>query len=326
MNLLDQEKLKKINLNYWAYTIISYYLSLQLFKYGFDKLFKHQFYLPEPNTAFTTLSQLSPDILYWTTMGSSYSYSVFCGIIEIIPAVLLLFRRTSSLGGIIAALVMVNVVMINFGFDISVKVYACFLLFISGIVAYPGIRKIIDVFIYKNVKDLQQLKPTFHAKKAFPYIITKMFIISYILVESLAVYFRSGSFNDDKAERPYLHGAYNIIDFVKNNDTIPPLLTNKDRFKRIFIHREGYFITQNMNDEMDDYKMNFDFINKKLILKTYDQNEIIIDYLFSEKDSTLTLKGNIENIRVYIKAKQIDLKRLPLFQKSFHWTLDDYLR
>src|SRR4029077_19764906 len=81
------------------------------------------------------------------TIGSSYTYTVVAGIFEILPAVLLLFRRTRIIGAIIATAVMTNVVLINFGFDISVKLFSCFLLLLCVIVASPGLKKLFDLFI-----------------------------------------------------------------------------------------------------------------------------------------------------------------------------------
>src|SRR5215203_4861430 len=50
-------------------SVFRYYLIMQLFIYGFDKVFKTQFYLPEPNILFTPLGNISRDLLYWSTIG-----------------------------------------------------------------------------------------------------------------------------------------------------------------------------------------------------------------------------------------------------------------
>jgi len=50
--------------------VLVFYLSLVMLKYGFDKVFKVQFYLPEPNLLYTPLGLLERDILYWSTIGS----------------------------------------------------------------------------------------------------------------------------------------------------------------------------------------------------------------------------------------------------------------
>ena len=119
-------------------SFVAFYLSLQLFRYGWDKVFKHQFYLPEPNTLFTPLGYLDKDILYWSTMGSSYSFTVFGGIMELIPAVLLLFRPTRIIGAAITFGVFLQVLMINIGFDITVKCLSGFLLLLSFSLLLPS--------------------------------------------------------------------------------------------------------------------------------------------------------------------------------------------
>jgi len=324
-SLLCKQTKNEEQIKYWFSVIICYYLSLQLFRYGFDKLFKHQFYFPEPNILYTPLGYLSKDILYWSTMGSSYWYTVFSGLLEIIPAVLLLFKRTRQSGAIIALLVMTNVVMINFGFDISVKVHSSFLLLLCIIVALPGIKKLYNFFILHKLIHTEEWHPKIDSKnKTVFYQLSKAVVISCILFESLFIYFKMQNFNDDTAERPFLHGAYSIELFIRNNDTILPILTDSTRIKRFFIHRNGYFIFQNMIDEMDDYQLNYDFENRQLILTGYNNSKIIFDYVQSEKDDVLMLSGKINNSTIKMKARQIDLSKLPLLEKGIHFTIDDY--
>jgi len=253
-------------------------------------------------------------------MGTSYSYTVFSGIIELIPALLLLFKRTRQLAAIIAMFVMTNVAMINFGFDISVKVYSCFLLLLSVIIALPGIKRIISLFIKNKSVNATEWKPKYNFRYGkLIYFLVKFFVIVIILIETLIIYFQANNFNDDTAKRPYLHGGYAITNYTINNDSI----ANKNRFKNIFIHRKGYFIFQNKYDEMKDYQLNYDIQNKKLILTDYDSSQIIFNYTYSEQDSILNLNGIVKNDTIYIEAKKIDLSKLPLFEKGFHWTIDD---
>ena len=128
-------KIKLVNNEKWSeiiHTTITFFLAFFLLKYGADKIFKHQFYDAEPNTLFTPVGHLSKDILFWTSMGSSYSYNLFMGIIEIIPAFLLLWKRTRMLGAIISVGVLGNILVLNYSFDITVKLLSS-LLFLSSI-------------------------------------------------------------------------------------------------------------------------------------------------------------------------------------------------
>ncbi|TND01485.1 MAG: hypothetical protein FD123_4256 [Bacteroidetes bacterium] len=323
--LLGKKERNYERLQYWFHVLLSYYLSLQLFKYGFSKIFKNQFYLPEPNTLFTPFGDLSDDILYWSTMGSSYSYSVFTGILEVIPAILLLFRKTRSAGAVLASAVMLHVVMINFCFDISVKVFSVFLFLISLVIAFPGIRKLFRILIKKETGDQPRWIPRIQNKKqALLYSLAKALVIALILYETLLLYFLAGNFNDDKSPRPPFHGAYDVKVFVIDNDTLPPLLTDSMRFRRVFIHRQGYFIVQKMNDAMTDFKM--DYVPGDNMISLTEGNKIKAQFEITETENGryLYFEGKYEGTEMKIRAKKIDLSKLPALQKGFHWTIDDY--
>lgn len=75
--------------------------------------------------------------LLWTFIGQSRMYMVFGGLMEAIPGALLLFRRTSTVGLLGAATVLLNVVMLNFGYDVPVKLYSVHLLLMALFLLLP---------------------------------------------------------------------------------------------------------------------------------------------------------------------------------------------
>jgi hypothetical protein len=66
--------------------------------------------------------------LSWLFLGYSFKYQFFSGLMETTAGVLLLFRRTVTLGLFVAAGAFANVVMINMSYDVPVKLYASHLL------------------------------------------------------------------------------------------------------------------------------------------------------------------------------------------------------
>ena len=307
---LIQRNKSNAKLKKWFHTGVAHYLALILFKYGFDKVFKHQFYLPEPNTLYTPLGELSPDILFWSSMGSSYHYSVFSGLIELLPAILLLFKKTRLLGGLIAMAVLVNVVMINFGFNISVKVYSLFLLFLSLIVIAPNFKQLYSFFLTNKQVNQQLEEVKFKSnKQLLIYSITKSVVIGLILFESLGGYFEIGNFNDDTYPRPYLHGAYTNID-------------SKSDIKRVFFHRKQYFIIQYENDKFKSYELEFSRDMQSLVLTDENNTQFSINFLYNETNEELTLKGSLVNRAINIRTQKENLEALSFFDNKFSWTFD----
>jgi len=320
-SFLDKKKYSV--LFYWLLVVARYYLALQLFVYGFNKVFKWQFYLPEPNTLYTPLGNVPPDLLYWSTMGISRAYTVFLGIAEVLAACLLLFRRTTLFASLLSVVILINVLVINFSFDISVKVYSAFLLLLAILIVSPDVKRLFCFFFSDKIKEHEKWKPVYASAKTHNiYRSVKTIVICFILFDVLSIYFITTNFNDDKEPRPLFHGAYDVTLFVKNNDTLLPLSTDTYRWKRMFVHRRGYLITQFMNDEMQDYKLEYDTLHHKLIIEDYDTNEKT-DFAYSEtSDTTLVLSGKMKNDSVNVYLKKINIDALPLLQNDFHFTTD----
>lgn len=199
------------------------------------------------------------------------------------------------------------------------------MLLLSILIAAPSLKAIFKILVLQRAINTLQWQPAMEIKsKQILFGLIKLVVIAAILFESTFIYFKTKNYNDDNAQRPYLHGAYSVDLFIRNGVILPPLLTDVGRLKKIFIHRQGYFITQNMNDEMSDYQLNYDYTNKRLILLGYDKTKIIFDYNYSENDSMLILNAVINSDTIKIETKKIDLKTLPLFQTNIHWTIDDY--
>lgn len=312
----------------WFFTVMSYYLALTLLKYGADKIFKHQFYLPEPNTLFTPLGDLTPDLLFWSAMGSSYSYTVFSGIIEIIPALLLLFRKTRLIGIIISVGVLINIVMINFGFDITVKVYSLFLLFLSLILLSPNLKPLYKFFISREKTEQVDSGFVIDSKKSLlGYTIVKTLVLGLFLVESCGIYFAANNLNDDTGPRPPLYGAYDVYLFTDNNRIIPASMSNPGRFKRIFFHRRSYFIIQTMDDHFIDYKVEVNEETKRLTLSSsshaaHDGKTSELTYQVNGDE--LVILGFFFDSYITLYSKKINLQELPLLKEEFHWTIDDF--
>jgi len=136
-------------------SVFSYYLAMQLLIYGLDKVFGNQFYFPEANTLYTPLRQLDKDILYWSTMATSKMYLTATGLIESIAAALLIFRRTRYPGGILAFATLGHVLIINLGFDISVKLHSLLLCGMALFVIWPALKALWKLFIGQEKVDLQ---------------------------------------------------------------------------------------------------------------------------------------------------------------------------
>lgn len=106
-----------------------------LYNYGLAKFNFGQFGLLAPGQLSYTYSESSPMFLLWTFMASSPGYQLVAGFAEVLPALLLLHRRTVTLGALIAAVTMTNVFALNMLYDVPVKLFSFHLLLAATVLA-----------------------------------------------------------------------------------------------------------------------------------------------------------------------------------------------
>lgn len=291
---------------YWIQTAIVYYLALQLWEYGCDKVFKAQFYLPEPNILYTPVGELSPDILYWTSMGTSWRYSFFMGGAECLAGLLLLLRKTRLLGLLLSVGVFINVIAVNVGFDISVKLYSAVLLLFTLIALRPYFAFLYGMLIHQDKRAILLTIPK--STKKIGARVLKWLTISLILVESAGPYVFAGRINDDTVPRPKYHGAYTI--------------TNSSQVQYAFVHRKGYFIIRNQKGQMKDYKLELDQENNQFRLLDYQVGETWLLKYQARSGILLHLGGTLGGREIDWQLKPLEYQSLPALRNAFHWTIE----
>lgn len=278
----------KLNTTELLKTVLASILFFFLFKYGWDKITKVQFYMPEPNTLFTPFGKLSKDIAYWSLVGSSYPYTISLGIIEVTAALLLLFKRTQFLASLLSIAIFGQVVLINFSFDISVKLLSGSLLLFSVVYSLGFRQHWRGIFGFAAEKVFYQSSQKHR--------IIKIVFASLVIVESVFPYLMSGNLNDDHFPRLAHHGAYRVY--------------GSKEVKQLFVHRQHYLILQSWNDGFKDYKIDTHLPNQ-----------------YTSETGEISCRWNENQIIIHndtFRIQQVPFEKLPLLQESFHTFSDEF--
>ena len=138
-------------------SLIRYYLSLSLIPYAISKIMQTQFVLLPFSHWEQPLETLSGKNITWAFFGYSPWFQVLLGILEFLPAVLLLFRRTTFLGAILLLPMTLNVFLVNHALDLwsATKQISLTLLILNILILlfeWRKIKTVIGVIIDKNSK------------------------------------------------------------------------------------------------------------------------------------------------------------------------------
>jgi hypothetical protein len=97
--------------------VARYLLAVGMMPYGISKLFQAQFQLFASSYT-AELGSLNGATLAWAFLGRSPWLQVLLGVTEVIPAALLLFRRTKTLGAVLMLPPALGVFLVNFALEL----------------------------------------------------------------------------------------------------------------------------------------------------------------------------------------------------------------
>ena len=145
-SILDRKRNSYTACYYWLTVVVRFYIAFMLINYGVIKLVHGQMPPPGLGKLMQPLGEYSPMGLAWTFLGFSKGYNIFMGIVEIMAA-LLLFRRTVALGACITLATSVNIMTINYFYDVPVKMISTALFLLSIFLLLPYMKTLYGLFI-----------------------------------------------------------------------------------------------------------------------------------------------------------------------------------
>jgi hypothetical protein len=131
----------------WLKVYVRFGLATIMIEYGGLKILPSQFPAPSVDRLLQPFGDASPMGLLWTFMGASAAYTSFAGLTEWLGGVLLIFRRTALLGALVCIGALTNVVMLNYCYDVPVKLFSSHLLAMAIFLVAPSLRRLADIFV-----------------------------------------------------------------------------------------------------------------------------------------------------------------------------------
>lgn len=304
-----------------------YYLGFYMLSYGYAKVIKTQFMEPSLTRLLQPVGDLSPMGMVWTFMGSSTPYTVFAGLGEAVGGLLLFFRRTRTLGALVVIGVMTNVVMLNYCYDVPVKLFSSHLLLFAIIIAGLDGRRLLNIlllnratqhFVHKPYTTRRWLWWTLFAIK-----IVMIGTASYTGLHGAWQFYHSGG--DGRTKSP-LYGIHDVTSFRVDGEELPELVSSKERWDALIIDRPegmfggpGFVVVRWPDHGLQYYQVELDSDAGTLVLKGYGSEAAIGSFDFERPTETqLLLKGTYQDRDVEILMTERDLDAMNL-NRGYHW-------
>jgi hypothetical protein len=183
-SFFDRKRKNYIELNYWLCLTVRYYVIMIAFSYGLSKVFPLQMPFPNQSQLATPLGDFLPMRLSWMFMGYSGAYQIFSGFMEVLAGSLLLYRKTATMGALLALAVFSNVMMMNLSYDIPVKIFSMNIVLFCLYLLANEYNRILSFFVLNKPAVLSSIYHFTYTKRwmRITRVILKIAFIAYTVV------------------------------------------------------------------------------------------------------------------------------------------------
>ncbi len=320
--LLDRRRPNYARLHEWLRVYVRFSLAATMVTYGSYKVLKSQFPAPSLDRLVQPFGDASPMGLLWTFMGASPSYNVFGGASEMLGGLLLTLRRTTLLGALVSIAVLANVVMLNFSYDVPVKLYSCHLLAMAVFLAAPDLRRLADFFLFNRRPEPAPIRPLFgrrwlhHGSLALRTLAVVAFV-GWAVYQSYQGMLAYG----DLAPKPPLYGIWNVDELTSNGQVRPPLVTDALRWRRVIFDYPGSVAIQLMSDSRQRYYgLKLDPAKKTMSLSEGRDGKKVYTFVYGQPSpGLLVLDGTLKDQRIHAVLHRVKTSSFQLVTRGFHW-------
>ena len=289
-------------LYYWLRVIVRYRLAIGILGYGFLKLFPMQAPYPSLSNLHTHYGDLTDWKMFSMSLGIVPAYESFLGAVEILAGLLLLFRKTATLGALVVLIFTGNVFISNLAYDGGEYVYSFYLIsFALFVLSFDAERIFTLISLNKPVRPNRYKRHWNGNLKTARLVFKGLIIFVFVFIYGIKAYsgFKNAPYQfPNKPGLTDVSGIYSVSTFRINGKVLPYSQTDSVRWKDVVFEKWATLsIRSNRPIVIDD--TNFEKIQKQDFDRNYELAGIASRHYYSYEanpaDQTIVLKNKNRN-------------------------------
>jgi hypothetical protein len=315
---LDRNQARYARLATFFQIYLRYALAVSMISYGVGKILSNQFPRPALDVLVLPYGDSTIMRLGWTFMGAVPNFQRFAGWAEVISGFLLVFRRTSLLGALLAIGVLVNVAAFNFFYDVAAKLQPLHLLALAIAIVVPHRRRLLNFFVRNRAAEPDETPPLF-ARRSYELgaIALRTLFIAAVFIVSVRARVDWQLHSGDRAPRSPLRGIWNVDELSDNGIARPPLVTDAHRWRRIIFDGPLFGTIIDMDDTRHWHRVKLTPAN--VMLTTMDEKKKIVLAYARPDPGTLVVDTNVDGHTIHAVCHRMDERHFLLTSHHPHW-------
>lgn len=230
--------------------LLRYTLVIAMLGYGVNKVLLLQMPAPDLNVLRAHFGDFRPDTVLWNFVGYSSAYQFFTGAAEILAGLLLVFRRTTTLGALVTVAIMTNVVMMNFCYHVEVKINSSHFLLMAVVLVADDAKRLLNLFVFNRPTEARPperfwLEGWQATLGRVAHALVLLWIVGALYTDTARL-----AKSRPRTSSPHpLAGVYEVETFKRGGLEAPPTLTDTTRWRELQIGEQGKFIIYDMQEK-----------------------------------------------------------------------------
>ncbi len=305
----------------WFRWQLRYVLALALLGYGAYKVIPAQMPLPDLERLAQPYGESSPMGLLWTFIGAVPAFERFSGCAEIFAGLLLLQRRTATLGALVGGGVMLNVAAFNYFFDVPVKLYSSHLLLMALLIALPDAMALLRLLAARGSIGPLHFDRLFESRwLRAPGFVVRYVVVGWALWQTLgAARQQEQSFHDPANQSP-LRGIWDVTTCVVDGRPGDGFAAEPACWRQLIVSYPRRAALVTVGDPYERYGTAFDFDQRTLVLTRYGQPDWKAEFTFEQPSlDRLRIDGTMDGRALRVELKLAPERSWLLLDRGFRW-------
>ena len=323
---------------------VRYALAATMLGYGFHKVFPLQFGALDDERLFSTYGNSSPMFLVWTFMAASPAYTIFGGAMEALGGALLFFRRTTTLGALVSVGVMTNVAMLNYCYDVPVKLYSTHLLAMAVFLLAKDAPRLLRVLLLNRATTPAVLRRRMPTYLLVVVLACKATVAGYLTWSAFSSSQKMWQQTRDPGQRKPLQGIWEVTEFT--HELSPATAdANARAWQRITFSQWDFAQVTRKDDSKQYWRTAVDAAAKQVTLTQMGANAatpIVLTYEEKAEDAAvvppdakpaapasgspkpttpreLRLQGELDGAKLSVTLRLREPNSFPIHARGFRW-------
>ena len=212
--IADRRRREYHSLYEWLRVYCRFAAAVLLMSYGLEKVLITQAdYPPAPSALLKPLGSFDPGTFFFAYLATSPVYQAFAGAVELLAGILLIPRRTTAIGALLAGGAMANVLVVNWAFEIRMYRISLSTFVIAVFLLLPELPRLANVLVLNRAVLPAKRRRLFETARFNR--LAQMIGVCFLVGELAFLFRRDVTEGMHWRARPPLYGAYVVESFAR---------------------------------------------------------------------------------------------------------------